>query len=472
VDVLAEDRERAQVDVPRDEPAVGRGGRAGREVDQLLRDPALRPAADLVRLARDLLVARARADEDALAAGLVDRLHDQLAEPFQRRAALLGVGHQVRPDVLEDRLLAEVEADHLRHIRIDRLVVGDAGADGVDDRDGAGAVGAHEARHAEQRVGAELERVHEVVVDPAVDRVDALQPVRGADVAGGVAHDEVGRLDQLDAHLAREERVLEVGRVERAGRPDDDRRLLLRAGGGDLRERGAEQRGVVVDRADAVGAEQAGQQARHRDAVLEHVRDPARRADVVLEHLPRAVGVAHEVAAGDVAVDAAGRADPVRGAGERGARDDQLPRHDPLVHDLARVVDVVDERVERADPLGEPALDAAPLLAGDDPRHEVERERPVAHGSVGVRPAGVERDPLLHEDRVAHPPGVGERVRSQLGERGRQRLRVLPRLPRGGEDLVVAALHRARLSPGGHPARVPTSMAAFRAAYRPRRSTR
>ena len=84
---------------------------------------------------------------------------------------------------------------------------------------------------------------------------------------------------------------------------------------------------------------------------------PDRRADVVLEHLPGAVAVAHEVAAGDVAVDAAGRADAVRGAGERGPRDDELPRHLAVVDDLARVVDVVDEVVERADPLRQAALD-------------------------------------------------------------------------------------------------------------------
>ena len=95
---------------------------------------------------------------------------------------------------------------------VDRLVVGDAGADRVGDRDGPGAVGADEPGHAEHRVGAELERVDEVVVEPAVDRVHALQPGGRAHVADGVADDEVGRLDELDAHLPREERVLEVGR--------------------------------------------------------------------------------------------------------------------------------------------------------------------------------------------------------------------------------------------------------------------
>ena len=76
--------------------------------------------------------------------------------------------------VAEDRLLAEVEADHLRHVGIDRLVVGDAGADRVGERDVAGAVGVEQPGHAEQAVLPEGERVEEVVVDAPVDDVDAL----------------------------------------------------------------------------------------------------------------------------------------------------------------------------------------------------------------------------------------------------------------------------------------------------------
>ena len=103
---------------------------------------------------------------------------------------------------------------------------------------------------------------------------------------------------------------------------------------------------------------------------------PGRDPHVVLDHLPAAVAVAHEVAAGDVRVDAAGRADAVHGAGEVRAGRDQPPRHEPLADDLARVVDVVDEVVERADPLREAALDRTPFLAAEHARHEVERERP------------------------------------------------------------------------------------------------
>ena len=73
----------------------------------------------------------------------------------------------------------------------------------------------------------------------------------------------------------------------------------------------------------------------------------------------RAVGVAHEVAAGDVAVDAARRADAVRGAREVGRETTSSHGTMPVVDDLAPVVDVVDEVVQRADALREAALDRA-----------------------------------------------------------------------------------------------------------------
>ena len=220
--------------------------------------------------------------------------------------------------------------------------------------------------------------------------------------------------------------MLEVRAVVGAGRPDDDRGLLLPAGRRDLLQSGPQQRRVVIDRPHAVVLEQRRQQARHRPPVLEHVGDAGRRAHVVLQHLPRAVGVAHEIAPAHVAVDAAGRADAVRGAGEGGAGDDQLPRHLAVVDDLARVVDVIDEVVQRTDALGQAALDLLPLVGRDDPRHQVQRERAVLD-RAGARGAGVERDPLLHEDRVTAAAGLRQGFGSQRLQRRHERARMRAR---------------------------------------------
>src|SRR3954466_2891635 len=81
VDVVAEHRERPQVDVPRLQPAVLHRGRAGRELHELLGDPARGLRLDQPPLALDLVLARGRPDEDALAAGLARRLDHELGEP-------------------------------------------------------------------------------------------------------------------------------------------------------------------------------------------------------------------------------------------------------------------------------------------------------------------------------------------------------------------------------------------------------
>ena len=194
------------------------GGRHGREVDDLLGDPAIGRARGRVSASASSSCSLARRADRRRPCRRTPSVGLTTSSPIRPEHVLelLGIGQQVGRDVLEQRLLAEVVADHLRHVVVDGLVVGDAGAERVGDGDGAGAVGAHEAGNAEHRVGAELERVDEVVVEAPVDGVHAAQPGGRAHVEDLVAHDEVGGLDELDAHLAREEGVLEVGRVQRA----------------------------------------------------------------------------------------------------------------------------------------------------------------------------------------------------------------------------------------------------------------
>ena len=451
LDLVAVDGERAQVHVPGGQRAVGQRGRDGREGHGRLGDPALGRLLDEGALVGELVARGERADEHPLAAGLAGRLDHQLVDVLEGVRALLGVRQQPGLEVVEDRLLADVVPDHLGHVVVDGLVVGHPGAHRVRDRHVARSIDAHQAGHAEQRVRPELERVHEVVVDPAVDRVDPGETAGGADVAGALAHHEVGRLDELHAHLAREERVLEVGAVRGAGRPDDHHRVLA-AARGRAPQRVQQQRRVVAHRAHVVAREQLRQETAHGDPVLEHVRDPGRRAHVVLEHLPASVRVAHQVAAGHVAPDAAGRPDAVRRAREGRPRDHQLPGHDAVPQDLLLVVHVVDEQVDRAHALRETALDGAPLGRRQDARHEVERE-----GAILDRPVGagcVEGDPLLDEDRVAPLARRAQALAAEpakgVDERGRRRARLISPLeelveePRGGGVVDLAGGHALR----------------------------
>ena len=89
----------------------------------------------------------------------------------------------------------------------------------------AGRVGRHQPGHAESGIRAEGEGVEEVVIDAAVDHVDAFQALGGAHEHLIVLDDEVASLDQLDAELVGEERVLVIGGIVDAGRHQRDCRL-------------------------------------------------------------------------------------------------------------------------------------------------------------------------------------------------------------------------------------------------------
>ena len=125
----------------------------------------------------DLVLVGVRPDQHPVAAALVRGLDDQRVEVAEHVLELLGIARQVRRHVAEDRLLAEVVADDLGHVVVDDLVVGDARADRVRERDVARAHGAEQPGDAEHRLGAEGERVEELVVDAAVDHVDLPAPV-------------------------------------------------------------------------------------------------------------------------------------------------------------------------------------------------------------------------------------------------------------------------------------------------------
>ena len=256
-DVLAVvHREGAKVGVARAHPVLDER-RDGREHDDRLRDPAARvgeqPLPELVELGGRGI----RPDDQPLAARAVDGLDHELVEPVEHLFEGARVFEPPRVDVLEDRLLGEVVADEVGHVRVEQLVVGDAVADRVRDRDVAEPRREHETRGAEHRVGAELQRIEELVVDAAVDDVDALGSAGRAHEHLAADAQQVAALDELDAHEAREQRVLEVRRVVDTRRQHDDVRVLD-PGRGRCAQRGEELVRVVADRTHRIETKSSG----------------------------------------------------------------------------------------------------------------------------------------------------------------------------------------------------------------------
>ena len=189
----AGEHEGPQVDVARRDAAARR--RSGRWRARASAGRCSWPGSRVMR-ARNASISplrRRRADQHAVAAGALHLLHHQLcswSSTSSRSSGLLALPGR---HVLQDRLLAEIEADHLGHVRIGRLVVGDAGADRVGERDVAGAVHRRAGPGRRAPSPAEGERVEEGVVDAAVDHVHALRAGGGAHVDVAVLHEQVAR---------------------------------------------------------------------------------------------------------------------------------------------------------------------------------------------------------------------------------------------------------------------------------------
>ena len=178
--------------------------------------------------------------------------------------------------------------------------------------------------------------------------------------------------------------MLEIGAVVDARRQQHDHRIAhaaRRKRPQDLAQLGR----IVPDRQHLVLMERVGEGARHDGAVFEHVGDAARRAHVVFEHQVLAgFRIADQVDAGDVRVDPGGRPEPDHLPPEMLAGVDQRPRNSPVLENLLRPVDVLQEQVERDHALAEPALDVVPLGARQDARREVEGEKPLGAAPVAI----------------------------------------------------------------------------------------
>ena len=80
---------------------------------------------------------------------------------------------------------------------------------------------------------------------------------------------------------------------------------------------------------------------------------------------------------------------------------------------LVADVEVVEEPVERGDPLHQPLLEVGPLVGRDDARHEVHREGALDALALAVDGEG---DAGLAEGGVAHPLPLGQLVRREAAE--------------------------------------------------------
>ncbi len=63
---------------------------------------------------------------------------------------------------------------------------------------------------------------------------------------------------------------------------------------------------------------------------------------------------------------------------------DLFGRHDARAHDVAVVIDVVDEQIERLHPLAQAGFERLPFAARDDARDQIEGNQPLGAGQIAV----------------------------------------------------------------------------------------
>jgi hypothetical protein len=262
---------------------------------------------------------------------------------------------------------------------------------------------------AEGGIRAESQRVKEGVVDAAVENVDLLVAFGGAHRDVAVDHAQILPLDQFHAHLVSQEGMLEIGRIieprcqhRHGGRTRDARRLHCR-------QRLAQELRIVLDRQDIDFLEQLREELHHGLAVLQHVGHARGRAGIVLQNVELVLAGPHDVDADNVRIDAGGRANPDHLGQESLVLRNELLRNSSCAENFLAVVDVVEKGVERLHPLFDALREAAPFRAGDDPRHDVEGDKPLGRLLLAIDGKG---DAGLAEDAfgVAHLLGQSRRV--------------------------------------------------------------
>ena len=98
---------------------------------------------------------------------------------------------------------------------------------------------------------------------------------------------------------------------------------------------------------------------------------------------------------------------PHSGGGSR-VLEDQLSRHDPGANDLARTIDVLQEKVESASPLFKAARQVGPFPSGHDARDDVEGDQALLR--LGI-PIDRERDADFSEKELCLVAAMFQKLR-------------------------------------------------------------
>src|SRR5258708_36380856 len=191
----------------------------------------------------------------------------------------------------------------------------------------------------------------------------------------------------------------------------------------------------MLDRRNAVIAEEGGEDFLQQLAIRQHVGDAARYPTIVFQHGEAAVWKPHQVGATDADVNPARDSQIAHFAPEVAATVYQFPRYDAIRENLSAMVNVLEEQIQRRDSLGESTFDFAPFVVGNDSGEEIIRENTFGAFIVGVYREG---DSLMQKRQVRRLLALAHFLGRQLQKRLEEGLIVRPRTARGLEHLIVS----------------------------------
>lgn len=145
----------------------------------------------------------------------------------------------------------------------------------------------------------------------------------------------------------------------------------------------------------------------------------------------------------DVHVDVVRHLLAVHLGAEHRVLEDQIVGHDLGAQDVAAMIDVAQEHVERAHALLQALLQQRPFLAGHDSRDHVEGDQTL--GGFGI-PIDREGDADAAKQELGLLAAIFERLGRRLLEPARQLLIGGAKVPAGNIHFIKRDCHRSRLS--------------------------
>ena len=286
-------------------------------------------------------------------------------------------------------------------------------------------------RHAERRIGAQLHRVAEIIIQPAQDGVHALQSGERLQINARVTDGEVVALHQGKPELAGDIGVLEVGLVERARREYHRNGLVA----GIPQELRAQRREERTEWAHVHDLREMRKRTAHDLPVLQRIARTRRPLRTVGEHPPAPVGGAREV-------DRIEREPAILGRTHAHARPEKvrmserdLRRQRALRKQLLRTIQIREHRVQERRTLRDACLDVLPLLRRHEIRQRIEDPGAVAALRVRVHVIG---DAVLDDHAPRELGGAARGARIVLEYAVDQRAPVIAHASVAVQQLVVA----------------------------------